>query len=249
MACTCSTDWVRRCNLTDAGATLVGEAEKIMGAMHRAVEALAAHRGAEQGRLRIGASTAPGLYYLPRALGEFCRQFPSAEIRYVVTNSQAVERMILHNEIDLGFVGTEVTNEALKRARVARDVIVCYASADHPLAGRRRIDPRALKDELWVMREEGSATRELFMLRFAELGLGLSRVIELRDPGAVKALVVGGVGLSVASRRGLEPELERGDLVELAVTKMRLDSLDLSGAPCRQSRNTADESVRPARET
>src|SRR5438132_8240794 len=69
----------RRTFLTPAGQVLVDEAGKVLAAVDRAAEAVRAFGSGEVDRLRLGASTTPGVYIVPAALGAFRAAFPSVE--------------------------------------------------------------------------------------------------------------------------------------------------------------------------
>ena len=209
---------------TSAGDALAAEAEKVLGALERAEETVRGLRTAERGSLRIGASTTPGHYLLPPVLGKFHRRFPDVEIRYSVENSLRIEQRIVRNDLDLGIVGAHLAHEDLNLEPVVEDEIVCYAAASHPLAERSRIPVRDLKGILWVVRERGSATRQLFEAWLASQGGRLERVLELGCPEAVKALVAAGVGISFTSVHGLRVHTgaARGRLRRLAVAGLSL---------------------------
>lgn len=209
-------------HLTDAGETLAGEAEKLLGAMGRTAEAVRFHRSAERGSVRIGASTTPGFYLLPDLLGRFHRRYPEVDLHYTVENSLRIEQMIVRNEIDLGFVGAHLSNENLELKPLVEDEIVCFAAPSHPLANERHIAPASLEEETWVIREKGSATRRLFEdWLFSGKG-AIRKSIELGCPEACKELVRAGIGLSFMSVHGLRPEFRTRSLVKVPVTGLSL---------------------------
>jgi len=209
-------------HLTDAGRTLAREADRILGSMERAAEVVRAHRSAERGRLRIGASTTPGLYLLPEVLGRFHSRFPDVELRYTVENSLRVEQKIIRNELDLGFVGARISNDDLRVEPVVDDEIVCFSSVSHPASRKRRIAPRSLGKEIWVVREKGSATRRLFESWLSDSGGEVGRMIELASPEAIKSLVASGIGLSCMSVHGIRDEIRAKRFRKLPVTGLRL---------------------------
>ena len=209
-------------HLTDAGRTLGVEAVRILGSLERTAEAVRAYRSAEHGSLRIGASTTPGLYLLPRLLGRFRKRYPDVDLHYAVENSLTIERMIVRNELDLGLVGAHLANEDLDLRPVLDDEIVCFAAPSHPLARRRRIAPRSLAAETWIIRKEGSATRRLFETWLADHDGKLGKTIEVQGPEAGKILVGAGLGFSFMSIHGLRSDLRRNRLKRLPVTRLRL---------------------------
>jgi DNA-binding transcriptional LysR family regulator len=209
-------------HLTDAGETLAAEAEKLLGAMERTAEAVRSHRSAERGSVRIGASTTPGFYLLPDLLGEFHRRFPKVALHYTVENSLKIEQMIVRNELDVGFVGAHLSSEELELKPLVEDEIVCFAAPSHRLAKARQIAPNSLEEEMWVIREKGSATRRLFEDWLSSRNGTIRKAIELGCPEACKALVRAGIGISFMSVHGLRSEFRKKRLVKLPMTGMSL---------------------------
>jgi len=209
-------------HLTDAGETLAVEAEKLLGAMERTAEAVRSHRSAERGSIRIGASTTPGFYLLPDLLGQFHRRFPKVALHYTVENSLRIEQMLVRNELDLGFVGANLSSRELELKPLVEDEIVCFTSPSHRLAKVRRIAPSSLEEEMWIIREKGSATRLLFEDWLLSRKGAIRKSIELTCPETCKALVRAGIGISFMSVHGLRAEIRAKYLVKILVTEMSL---------------------------
>ncbi|MBI4718862.1 MAG: LysR family transcriptional regulator [Planctomycetes bacterium] len=209
-------------HLTDAGRALVPQAAELLGRMERIAESVRSFRGADRGRLRIGASTTPGYYVLPAILGEFHRENPGVELGYVVENTLTIEQRLIRNELDIGFVGARPTHGVLRSQPVMEDEIVCFCGPRHTLAGRHEIKSGDLQGELWVVRERGSATRQLFEQRFRRLGGKISRILELTSPEGIKALVGAGIGLAYLSAHGLGHEILDGRLHRVRISGLRL---------------------------
>ena len=209
-------------HLTDAGETLAVEAEKLLGAIERTAEAVRSHRSAERGSIRIGASTTPGFYLLPDLLGQFHRRFPKVALHYTVENSLRIEQMLVRNELDLGFVGASLSSRELELKPLVEDEIVCFTSPSHRLAKVRRIAPSSLEEEMWIIREKGSATRLLFEDWLLSRKGAIRKSIELTCPETCKALVRAGIGISFMSVHGLRAEIRAKYLVKILVTEMSL---------------------------
>jgi DNA-binding transcriptional LysR family regulator len=190
-------------HLTEAGEALAREASALIGAAERLAEVVRARQAGEEGRLRVGASTTPGLYLLPPVLLRFRARHPKVALHYEVENSRHIEDRIVRNDLDLGFVGAHLTHAALRVTPVYRDRIVLYAAASHALARRRALAPRDLEDEVCVVREPGSATRRLVDGWMRRAKVRLRRTVEIRCPEAAKVLVRSGLGFSYMSASGL----------------------------------------------
>jgi DNA-binding transcriptional LysR family regulator len=197
-------------DLTEAGEALAKEAAALLGSAARLAEAVRARRSGEEGRLRIGASTTPGLYLLPAVVRRFQSRYPRLEVRYAIENSLHIEEKLVRNDLDLALVGAHLTHAALSIRPVHQDEIVFYAGAVHPLGQRRTIGPKDLEGSLCVGRESGSATRRLVEKWLRRVRAHLGRTMEIGCPEAAKVLVRAGIGISYMSRSGLRGEGGRG---------------------------------------
>ncbi len=208
-------------HLTEAGEVLAREAEALIGSVDRLAESVRSRRSGERGRIRVGASTTPGLYVIPAVLLRFQTLHPEVEVRYTVENSLRIEEKIVSNELDIGIVGAHLSHASLRLRRLFDDEIVFYAAVEHALAGRRSIAPRELQREAAIIREAGSATRRDVDAWLRRVRVRFGREIEIGCPESAKALVRAGVGFSYMSALGLEGSGGAG-LVRLPVTGMRV---------------------------
>jgi len=140
----------------------------------------------------------------------------------VVGNSLNIEEQLVRNELDIGLVGGHLAREGLLLDHVADDRIVCFCAPGHPLAKARRVSITALSREIWVTREKGSATRELFERRWQAAGGSPRRTIELSSPEGIKALVRAGIGVSFLSVYAIAEECARKRLRRLRVPSLEL---------------------------
>lgn len=204
-------------HLTDAGRTLLREAERLLGDLERVAESVRAFGSPGHGRLAVGASSTPGLYLLPTVVGKFCREFPDVEFHYSVENSRGVEQQVLHNQLDVGLVGVAPSSESIVATKLLEDEIKFFSSSTHSLASRREIDLKVMAHHTWVIREKGAATRELVESQLNRQKIKPGHVIEMNCPEGIKALVAAGVGISYMSIHGLREDLNHGRLRTLGV--------------------------------
>ena len=91
----------RGSRLTEAGRVLAGRAAQALATLGAADEELAALAGLQTGTIRLGASTAPGVYLLPGTLGCFRRDYPGVTVEVEVAASAEVLRRLLGGRIRL----------------------------------------------------------------------------------------------------------------------------------------------------
>src|SRR5262245_25583220 len=126
----------KRLDLTDAGAELVRYAEKILSLVEQAPEAARA-KARRRGRVRVAASSTPGVSLLPDLIARYRRSRPNVFVTLTVTNTEDVEERIRRGDVDLGVVGGRLTSSDLRVEPWRQDEIVLVVSPSHPLARRR----------------------------------------------------------------------------------------------------------------
>ena len=189
--------------LTDAGQALRERAIRVLAEARGATEAVAAAVGMKRGRLDVGASTTPGIYVLPAVIATFRRRHPGITVTLTIDNSSVVAEKVASGELDLGFVGWELTSFDVVRDRFCEDELVVIGPR-----GMKKLRPEAMARERFIQRESGSATRSLTEAWFRKNNLPCQPAMELNSPEAVKRAVAAGLGISVISRLAIGWELK-----------------------------------------
>ena len=178
------------------------------------------------GHLTLGASTTPGEYVLPLAVGQFRKVYPGIRLELVIANTTSIVQRILSGEMDLGMVGDlpQEHSSDLEMIVYVEDEIVLVAAPSHPLARTGHISIKDVAEEGIIVREQGSATRRTAEREFESLGFSPAIALELGSNQAVKQAAAGGGGVGVISSLGIEAEVKAG----------MLSILDVSGWDCRR---------------
>ena len=209
----------RQLHLTEVGETVYGYAHRIFSISLEMEEAIRDTQGLKTGHLTLGASTTPGEYILPVAIGRFRRQFPGVQVELKISNTRSIVSQILGRDLDLGMIGSrpDDPDDSLELSTYVTDEIVLVTGPAHPLAKARRLRLADVIEEGLVVREEGSATRGTAEECLAQVGVRPKIAIELGSNQAVKLAAEAGVGVGVISRFGVGAELKAGLLKVLDV--------------------------------
>lgn len=210
----------RRTFLTPAGTILVEEAGKVLAAVERAEEAVRAYGAGEVDRVRLGASTTPGVYIVPAALGAFRAALPLVELTFRIANSADIEHGLVSNELDLGVVGEDIAHAELFQVAIGEDEIIAVAAPD--LAGRKRIKTSDLEKLPVLAREAGSATRRYVDAGLGKVGLKVKPAFELPSPEALVRAAAAGLGIAFVSRHVAASDLAAKRLVTVRIDGLRL---------------------------
>lgn len=219
----------RRLYLTPAGRALAEESARALAAVDRALEAVRSFGTGEVGQLRLGASTTPGVYLLPEVLGRFRGALPHVDLSFRIANSAAIERDLVDNQLDLGIIGEDITQQELFQVPIGEDAIVGVAApallggaGPRGRSSARRLRPDDLQRLPLLAREAGSATRRYVDQGLAGIGVTPRAAFELPTPEAQLRAALAGLGLAFVSRRVASDHLASGALREVAVAGLRL---------------------------
>lgn len=199
----------RGVKLTEAGRRLFEYAEKALRIVAEGERALREMQELESGRLAIAASTTMGNYLLPKFLALFTKAHPGIDVSLEVANSERVIDWVLQGAYDLGFVAKYPEKPGLAIAPVLEDEIIFLAS---PEASRQKPEHELAGDVL-LLREEGSATREVAESILLREGIRPSKVFTLGNTEAIKRAVMAGMGVTFLSKFTVGLELENQVLV------------------------------------
>lgn len=213
----------RRVALTEAGRVLEDHAQRVFATLASARENVAELEGLKQGSLFIGASTTPGIYVLPRLAARFQELYPGITLRVRIANSAAIEEQIHANELDLGVVGghgVRPSEECLSAG--VSDELVLVVPPGHTWARRREIGVELLTAERLLIREEGSATRQVTERALELAGARIGLTMELGHTEAIKQAIMAGLGVAFLSIHAIRVELETRRLSALRLRGHRV---------------------------
>lgn len=204
----------KRLYLTDAGQELLLTCQDIFERLDNFEIKVADLKGTKQGQLNLAVITT-AKYFVPRLLGSFCQKYPGIDVALKVTNHQEIERRMLANQDDLYVISNPSEDIDLNSQPFLNNPLVVVARKDHPLANKRNIDLKELDNQPFIMREQGSGTREAIVKLLSENNLSVKVKLELGSNEAIKQAIHGGLGISILSEHCLISEGITGELTIL----------------------------------
>jgi len=209
----------RPIRLTDAGAELLRHTRVILAQVGVAEDALTTLDGHYRGQLHVGV-VSPAQYFVPRMLASFRVQHPDLRLKLSQGRRDQLLALLAERQLDLligGYPPAEADVEAEVFARHPHCII---ASPTHRLAQARQVPWAELREESFIFREAGSATRAFLEHMLQMQRLQVRADIEMQGPEAIKASVMAGMGISFASAHTFQSELAAGRLQVLDVQDM-----------------------------
>jgi DNA-binding transcriptional LysR family regulator len=198
---------------TREGQALLRHAEVLFAAERAAEEELLSLRSLDTGFLRIGASTTISTYMIAEYLGIFHERYPGIDLHLVSANTRDVADLMLDHNIEIALVEGPVENGDLISKAWRTDTMQLIVGPSHRFArSGKSTDPGALEDELLIVREPGSGSREVVAQALSAHGISPRRTMEIGSTEAIKQAVANHVGVSIVSSAAIEDQVKLGKL-------------------------------------
>ncbi|MFM9433074.1 LysR family transcriptional regulator, low CO2-responsive transcriptional regulator [Janthinobacterium sp. CG_23.3] len=199
---------------THVGEQLYGAACDVLGRFDDFNGVLEQARGGNLGHVRIGVVTT-AKYVLPRLLGPFCEQFPQVGVTLNVGNRANVLERFERQEDDIYLFSHPPSGPTVHATRILKNPLQLIAPAGHWAVGRKKLPFFELRQERFLVREPGSATRMMFESWLSGHGMELGNTMQIASNEAIRLSVASGLGLSVISAHTLQEGRERLALLDV----------------------------------
>jgi DNA-binding transcriptional LysR family regulator len=201
----------RKIRLTDAGHELEHYAMAAAAQLKQLEDAMAARRGIRKGRVEL-AMVSTAKYFVPMLLVMFRKKFPDIEVTLQIHNRESIMALLMRNEVDLVIMGRAPDTIDCVASAFATNPLGVICAPEHPLSRRRKAPLSILNDQEFVVRENGSGTRQAMERLFGEHGIHPRVVMEMPSNETIKQAVMAGMGMSFLSLRTIRQELASGHL-------------------------------------
>ncbi|MDB8793189.1 LysR family transcriptional regulator [Romboutsia sp. 1001216sp1] len=149
-----------------------------------------------KGKLVIGASTTIGTYIMPYIIHKFNKKEKDIEISMIIDNKHNIEELILNNKVDIAFIEGTVNSKEIILKDIWTDELVFISSINHEWNGKKYLDIEDLKNSKFIIREDGSGTRERFEGFLENNDIKFNSYIELSNLEAILNYVKLNIGVS-----------------------------------------------------
>jgi DNA-binding transcriptional LysR family regulator len=214
-------------SLTPEGKIIYDVAKRMLRLRKEAEEKIRQMQEKSGGDIYIAASTIPSTYILPRVMSELRIAHPDIRIFLKTEDSEEVMNMVLDKAVEIGCIGKRPQDRKLIAAPLWSDRLILVVPARHRWIKKGPVDISELLQERFILREKGSATRDVFESYLKEnKSVNLSQLNicgELGSSEAIKEAVIAGLGVSVLSIHAVERELSSRLLFEIPVADWHIE--------------------------
>ena len=211
----------KRMQLNDHGRAMLPQA---MSLLNRAESLEQCFLGSAPSLLILGTSLTIGNYLLPRLLADYWRSQgiilgdATPPLQVVVANTADIATKVAAFEVDIGLVEGPCHRPDIAVIPWLQDELLLVASPVHPVVlkyGNSLIPSKRLATTNWILREQGSGTRDTLEQALLPHIPQLRSSIEFNDHEAIKQCEIKGLGIACLSHLVVADALETGQLVKL----------------------------------
>ena len=167
-----------------------------------------------KGMIRVGASTTIVDYLMPPIICNYMNNYADVKISLKEGNSAEIVDLIKAGAIDIGFIEGIVSDHEIIEEKIGVDELV-VVTADLTMTDEYYID--SLADRKWVLREEGSGTREVFLDYIKEKTEPLNIFLELGHTESIKSILLHHSCLTCISKIAVQNEISKGTLRQVDI--------------------------------
>lgn len=192
----------RKVTLTEAGATLLVDARRILEAVEGARDRVAAVTGGTRGELRLGIMHSLLTPHIADVIAVFHRGHPGVALRLKthIQGSTGLVRAVIDNELDIAFASLPPGQARhVRLATLSSEQMLVVCPVDHHLARRRAVRLVDLAGESFIDVPSGWGSRTSADRLFASQGIARHVEIEVGDVATVLELVRAGLGIALVA--------------------------------------------------
>jgi DNA-binding transcriptional LysR family regulator len=202
----------RRVSLTDAGRIVLERAQGVLDAMRIIEEEVVELSALRRGRLRIGMPPIVGVAFFPPLLAEFHTAHPGIVLELREEGSRHIEALVRNRELDVGAVVLPTDEKTFGTLPFVRDELRAVLHPGHPLARRKSLSLRELRDTPFVLYRPEFALHGHILEACRRAGFEPHVVSESSHWDFIVAMVAANIGVALLPQticRQLDPEQVR----------------------------------------
>lgn len=210
----------QRIVITEAGKEMLVKAKEVIQGFED-FESFAL-KGRNSLEVRIGTSLTVGKSFIPKFLKKIYELYPEGRVEVIIQKTGIIEEKILNGSLDFGIIEGRVSKNMFNAYPLSKDKLVAVCSRELSIPDSMNLDE--LLNYNLILREQGSASRELLDSLFDLRHLSLNPVIESASYQAILAAVNEGLGIAVIPE-GMLPggkiikQLKRIDIQDVSLER------------------------------
>jgi LysR family transcriptional regulator, transcriptional activator of the cysJI operon len=204
--------------ITPSGEILYDRAKQMITIYEQTRQEILDQQHTIKGDLKIAASFTIGEYILPPLLLDLQHEYPELNLQVTIANTEEVVQSTRSHHVDIGLIEGQTNEKELIVTPFLEDELFIVTSNQHPLAQKEEATIADLQDQAWIMRENGSGTREYFNHVVRSNGLKVKSLLTISSNQGIKETLINGLGMSILSGSVVARDVKQNNL---SIIKMK----------------------------
>jgi DNA-binding transcriptional LysR family regulator len=187
----------REVTLTRAGIDFLPKAQKAIAGLEQSFDELKQQGAKRRERLDIACLPVFAVHHLPPILSRFNRTHPDVEVRIFETPSAAIAALVESGEVEFGLSVIQTNRWDLDVEAIADVPLVLACPASHPLAQKRAVSWKELRNTPLIRVGTKTAIRSIIDDAMGAARLAPNWQYEVQHVETAVHLVEAGLGLAV----------------------------------------------------
>lgn len=204
--------------ITESGYTLYRRAKEIINLLDVTSMEVKSNSNSIKGHLKLGASFTIGEYVLPNFLSYFSRKYPDIDVEVFIENTSSICSHLNDFLLDIGLIEGTASHSNFTQEYFLKDNMVIALPFDSSLS-LGSFDLGKLQNQKWIVREEGSGTREFLNMFLSTNEIIPRGIMVFGSNYAVKEAVKNNLGISIISELVAEPAVKNKELSIIKLDK------------------------------
>lgn len=208
--------------LTDSGNILYNHAIVILNDCKKAIYDVNEYSGKIEGSIHMVCSSIPEAYIIPEVMKSFCDKYKNIKFTINHSDSNLVIPEILSERATFGIVGSKTKHPHVEYHDFVTDELILITPKNIELGEPSNsestinvVDKSNLDKLIFLMRKEGSGTRNVIMKTLASKGyntasMNVRALVESNE--AIIEMVKEGLGCSFVSEVSVKDKIARGEI-------------------------------------
>jgi DNA-binding transcriptional LysR family regulator len=208
---------------TRAGQTLIQLGRRLLEDLTATVGQIRDERDELHGTIRIAGGMTVCLYVFPELLREFRKAHPRVEVKLITGATPRLIRQLRTGLADVALLTMPVDEPSFVVVPALKEELMLVMPPGHPLAAKKKVSPKDLAMEPFVLFEPFSNTRRTIDRLFTRVGIEPRVVLDTENVEILKALVASGMGLSIIPFQSVAEEVSSGRLACARIAGVALE--------------------------
>ena len=183
--------------LTDAGRTILFQAQNIVSSVHSLSDELADVMQLKKGQIKIGLPPMIGANFFPQVIGQFNKTYPNIKVQLWESGAKRAEDDVANGNLEIGVTLLPVQEDVFQWFSFVQDKLSVVVHPSHRLAGKTSVSLLELASEEFILFNEDFLLHDRIINECVRVGFQPQVVYESSQWDFISEMVAADLGVAL----------------------------------------------------